>query len=121
MVSKTKLYDAFGELIYAIAIADGMIQQEELDSLETILKGHPWAKEIQWSFDYEHRKQHNLMETYNKAVETLKDHGPSEEYVYLIEVLGEVAAASNGFEKKEGMLISNFQKLLKAHFKDTME
>ena len=121
MVNKTQLYDAFGEIIYAIAISDGMIQPEELKSLETILKGHPWAKEIQWSFDYEHRKENALMDSYNKAIETFKEYGPTEEYNYLVEILGEVAAASNGFERKEGMLISNFQKLLEGHFKDTIE
>ncbi|MEM1319473.1 MAG: TerB family tellurite resistance protein [Bacteroidota bacterium] len=121
MVSKTRLFDAFGELIYAVAISDGMVQQEEIDSLHKILRGHPWAKEIQWSFDYEHRKQNALMETYNKALDTFKEYGPTKEYAYLIEVLEEVAAASDGVEKKEGILISNFQKSLRAHFVEFLD
>lgn len=116
MVSKTRLYDAFGELIYAVALADGMIQQEEIATLEKVLAEHPWGKEIRWSFNYEIKKENQLMETYNKALETLKENGPHPDYAYLIEVLEAVAAASDGFQKKEGQIISNLQKSLKSHF-----
>ena len=84
MVSKTRLYDAFGELIYAVAIADGLIQKEEIDVMEQVLEGHPWAKEIKWSFDYERKKNHALRDTYLKALETLKEHGPDPDYTYLV-------------------------------------
>ena len=38
MVSKTRLYDAFGELIYTVAIADGIIQEDEVKIIEERLK-----------------------------------------------------------------------------------
>ena len=116
MINKTRLYDAFGELIYAVAIADGLIQEEETKVLEEVLEDHPWGKEIQWSFNYERKKKHNLRDTYFKALDTLKEHGPDPDYKYLIEVLEKVAAASDGFTKKEGIIISNMQKSLRAHF-----
>lgn len=34
MTNKSYLYDAFGELIYLVAMADGGIQQEEISALE---------------------------------------------------------------------------------------
>ncbi len=116
MVSQTRLNDAFGELIYAVAIADGMIQEEEVDTLQKFLLDHPSGKEIQWSFNYERKKGNALMDTYNKALETLKENGPHPDYAYLVEVLEAVANASDGFQRKEGQLISNFQKSLRAHF-----
>lgn len=121
MVSKTRLYDAFGELIYSVAIADGMIQKEEVNTLEEILEGHPWAKEIKWSFDYERKKNHTLRDTYLKALDTLKENGPHPEYRYLIEVLEKVAESADGFSKTEGVIISNMQKSLKAHFMEFLE
>ena len=50
--NQEKLYEAFGELLYVVAMADGLIQEEELSALDEVLKGHPWAADIQWSFNY---------------------------------------------------------------------
>jgi len=120
MINDTQLYDAFGELIYAVTIADGLIQKEEIETLENILEGHPWAKEIKWSFEYERKKENTLRDTYFKALNTLKDHGPHPDYKYLIEVLEKIAASSSSFDKSEGVLISNMQKSLKSHFMEYM-
>ena len=35
MVSRAKLYDAFGELIYAVAMCDNVIQEEEVKAMDT--------------------------------------------------------------------------------------
>lgn len=116
MVSKTRLYDAYGELIYAVAIADGHVQEEEIETIQQILEGHSWAQEVKWSFDYELKKGNSLKDTYLKALDTLKENGPHREYAYLIEILEKVAQASDGVQKKEGRVISIFQKSLRAHF-----
>ena len=116
MVSPTRLNDAFGELIYAVAISDGMIQEAEVETLQKFLAEHPRGKDIQWSFDYERQKGNSLMDTYNKALESLKENGPHPDYAYLVGVLEAVAEANAGFQKREGQLISNFQKSLRAHF-----
>ena len=116
MVSQTRLNDAFGELIYVVALADGIIQEQEKETLKKFLSDHPWGKEIQWSFDYEVKNQNQLMVTFEKALDTLKENGPHKEYAYLVVVLEAVAGAENGFQRREGQIISNFQKSLKAHF-----
>lgn len=121
MVSKTRLTDAFGELIYAVAIADGMIQPEEIESLKKLLEGHPWAREIQWSFDYELKNKPSLNESYLKALETLKENGPFEDYNYLVEIIEKIAAASAGVEKSEKTVIDSFQKSLRAHFLEFLD
>lgn len=116
MVSKEKLYDAFGELIYAVAKADGLIQVEEKLMLEKILAEHPWASQIHWSFDYESKKDMDPEESYKKALDIFKEHGPDPDYVYLLEILEKVAAASDGIDADEQKVIDSFQSDLYKRF-----
>ena len=75
MIKRERLNDAFGELIYAIAMADGAVQEEELQALEKLLSKHPWAKEIEWSFNYEKSKMHSVEESYERAINVCKENG----------------------------------------------
>ncbi len=120
-MNKERLYDAFGELIYALAMADGLIQPEELKALNTILQGHPWGSQIKWSFDYESNKKIDLKEVYKKALDTFTSHGPDKEYAYLVEILQKVAQASDGIDETEQEIIERFQKDLKENFISEME
>ena len=120
-MNKERLYDAFGELIYALAMADGLVQPEEIQALDTILEGHRWASQIKWSFNYEATKNFDLQEVYKKALDTFTQHGQDEEYVYLIEILKKVAKASDGIDGSEHEMIERFQKDLKHNFISEME
>ena len=121
MISQTRLNDAFGELIYCVALADGMVQEEEIETLKAVLHGHPWAREIRWSFDYEVQKGNRLMDTYEKALETLKENGPHKDYYFLLDVLETIGESSEGMQRKEGQLISNMHKSLRAHFVEYLD
>lgn len=121
MIKKTKLYDAFGELLYAIAIADGEIQDEEKKTLERLLKEHPWSREIKWSFDYENQKKHSVEEAYSKAIDICKENGPDPEYKYLLDVMVNVADAFDGIVPQEKIVIDNFRKDLKDRFMSDLE
>ena len=121
MVSKTRLMDAFGELIYAVAIADGIVQPEEIQTLEEMLKDHPWASEIKWSFNYELKNENSLKESYEKALQTLKENGPFEEYTYLVEIIEKLAVSSDGIDIQEQKVISNFQHSLRDHFLEFLD
>ena len=46
------VYEAFGELLYAVTMVDGEIQDSELDKLKAILAPHAWSDQIQWSFEF---------------------------------------------------------------------
>ena len=117
MVTKVELYDAFGELIYAVAKADGVIQASEISALNEIIDNHPWSSEIKWSFNYESKKAKSVEEAYQNALAICQDYGPSPEYPYLIEVLEKIAAASDGIDADEKALIDNFQRDLLAKFR----
>jgi uncharacterized tellurite resistance protein B-like protein len=109
MIKRERLYDAFGELIYAIAIADGKVQKEEVEALEKLLSRHPWAMEIKWSFNYEQDKQHSVEEAYKQAIDVCKENGPDPEYKYLLDVMEKVAEAFGGIIPQEQEIIDNFK------------
>jgi len=121
MGSETRLYDAFGEIIYVVAIADGMIQDEEIKVIEEQLSKYSWGENAKWSFNYERKNETQLKEAYLKSLTTLKDYGPHEGYYDLIKILEEVAKADNDFERKEGRVISIFNKSLRAHFLEYLD
>jgi len=121
MKDKEKLYETLGELLYAVAIADGVIQPTEIDRLKEIVEHHPWGKEIKWSFDYEDRKQRNFQKVYEKALSYCHSYGPAPEYEEFTELLTLVAEASEGIDRHEELVISNFSKHLIERFKEDLK
>ena len=117
-VTKEQLYDALGELMYALALADGVIQASETEKLEALVQQHPWAAEIKWSFNYEKQKGKTLEDAYQKAISICKDYGPSEEYAFLMNVLESIAEASDGVVEAEQQLINRFRDELTEYFKN---
>ncbi len=116
MVKRERLYDAFGELIYAIAMADGEVQQEEVKALEETLSQHPWAKEIKWSFTYENEKKHTVEEAYQNAIDICKENGPDPEYKYLLDVMTYVADSFGGIVPQEKEILDKFKYDLRDRF-----
>jgi uncharacterized tellurite resistance protein B-like protein len=108
MTAKERIYETFGELIYILAMADGIIQEEEIAKLHEILKHHPKAEEIKWSFNYEVKKQNDLDDLYAKVINRCQENGPDPEYNYLIEMLEEIAKASTKIDEQEEKVISGF-------------
>ena len=120
MKSKEKLYDSFGELIYVLAMADGRVQPEELEVIEKRLALHPWGREIKWSFDYEVEKQGDVEELFERVITFCEMHGPDREYEFLIDILEEVAAASDGIDQQEETVI-NAVKDLSERFREEID
>jgi uncharacterized tellurite resistance protein B-like protein len=118
MAEIDKLYEAFGELVYAVAKADGAIQNEERIALEDVLKDNKWASDIIWSFNYEDKKSKTVKEAYSKAIDIFKHHGPFSEYEKFADVLELVAFAFQGISKEEKEIISNFRNELTTVFKN---
>lgn len=112
-----KLIDAFGELIYILALSDGSIHADELETLKRKLSSHKWGKDIQWSFDYEVEKQNDIDDLYKKVILYCEAHGPDPEYNFLFEVLEDVAKASNGVEDSEKEIMDTFKSDLLQKFR----
>ena len=117
MTPRERIYDAFGELLYLVAKADGLIQPEEVESLEKMLKGHPKARQIKWSFDYERTHKNDPEDLYAKIIDRCRENGPDPEYRFLIDILEEVARASAGIDRAEKGVIQGFVHDLTERFK----
>jgi tellurite resistance protein len=105
---KEKMYEIMGELIYAIAKADGIVQEEEISKLNEILEGHPWASEIKWSFNYEKNRNASVEEVYKKVIDYCKNNGASAEYSEFLDVMKKIANSSQGIDAEEEQLINSF-------------
>ena len=108
MTKKEQLYDAFGELAYVLAMADGTIQPEELRQVKEILEQHPQGADIQWSFNYEAKHQRPLDEVYQKVIDACQAIGPDAEYPFLIDMLEKIAAVHAGKSREEDNVIKGF-------------
>lgn len=118
--SPEKLYEAFGELLYVVAMADGLIQESEITALEKVLAENPWAADIRWSFDYERKNQTSPEEAYHKVLDYCKYAGPQTAYKDMLEVMYAVAKASDGVDKKEQAVINTFIHTLTERFKNDL-
>lgn len=105
---KANLYRAFGKLVYAIAMADGKIQQEEIEKLHAVISEHHWAKNVIQSFDQlqNSNKKQSLNEILQEAIEIFEDYGSCYEYPIFIDFLEQIAASFGGIVLQEEELIS---------------
>lgn len=120
MTDEEKLYETMGELLYAVAKADGVIQEDEKTSLQNLLKDHKWKNQINWSFNYEVSKQKSVEEVYSKVITVCDRIGPSPLYKEFIEAMEIVANANNGVDENEAKVMNSFSADLIERFrKDT--
>lgn len=116
-----RLYEVMGELLYAIAKADGVIQKEEKDALKTLLSKHSFGSDIIWSFEYEESKDSSVEEIYNKVINFCHSYGPAPQYDEFIKAMKIIAEASNGIDADESKVITSFSKDLMQRFKNDLE
>lgn len=116
MTDKEKLYETLGELLYAVAMADGVVQKKEKNALDTLLKSHNWSSEIKWSFNYELSKESDVQDMYAKAINFCQNYGPAPEYLEFIEAMKIIADSANGTDKNESKIINSFSKDLISQF-----
>lgn len=121
MTDKERLFEAFGELLYVIAMADGLIQEEEVTALKAIIKDHEMAAEIKWSFDYEMAKKSDPEEVYKKVIDVCHHYGPSPIYADFKRAITTIANASDGIDGAEQEKINSFSRDLVARFQRDLE
>jgi uncharacterized tellurite resistance protein B-like protein len=121
MTETERLFEVFGELLYAMAMADGVIQEEEITALEEILENHPWSTSVKWSFDYESGKSSDVEIVYNKVINFCHSHGPSAHYPDFISAMEKIAAAADGIDPKESAMIASFSTDLIARFQRDLD
>jgi len=107
-------------LIYIVAKADGIIQDEEVSKLKEILKDHPYADTIQWSFDFVKAQDASVDDVYRRVIDTCYQLGPLDEYSEFVDILAEIADAHDGVSLEEGMMINSFATELLVRFKNDL-
>ncbi len=121
MTDKEKLYETLGELLFVIAKADGIIQNEEREALDKLLQKHSWASEIKWSFNYEESADSSAEATYNKVINFCHSYGPTPEYNEFIDAMSFIAESSQGIDQNESRVISSFSKDLIERFQKDLD
>ena len=121
MISEHRLYSTFGELLYLIAMADGVVTENEIQKLDEILNNHPASESIKWSFNYELNSNNSIEDLYKKIIETYSDNGPDEAYEFFINALRQLAQADGNLDKKEEILINQFSSDLIQRFSKDLE
>ena len=116
-----KLYEVMGELLYAVAKADGIIQKEEKEALKKLLQNHALEESIMWSFEYEESKNTSVEEIYNKAINFCHSYGPAAQYQEFINAMQVIAEAAEGINDNESKIINSFSKDLLARFQSDAE
>lgn len=116
-----RLYDVFGDLLYVVAKADGIVKKEEIEVLEKVLANHPWAKEIEWAFNYDLEKNTSVDYLYNKVINFCHEFGPNPEYQFLLDILNEVAKADGEANEQEIGVINKFTTELTERFKKDLD
>lgn len=117
MVQRQQLYTAFGQLIYALAKADGEVQQEELEQINKLLITHQWSNDILWSFNTECSKKALSDTTLAKSIAIFREYGPYYEYPYFFHVIEEIAKAYDGIVKEEQQVLDELREVLLVELK----
>ena len=113
MQSKEDVYAAFAELIYSVVMADGIIKETEMHTINQIVKDHPIGTHIQKLIDSEN-KEISIVQSFLHTLEVCKSHGKEEEYYALLEMVLEIGKVSEGMDD-EGLL-SDFAANFKRKF-----
>jgi len=121
MTDEAKLFETMGELLYVVAMADGIVQSEEKEELKFMLDGHMWASGISWSFQYESAKKNDVEQVYLKALNFCQKYGPSPHYVEFIVAMKMIAKASDGIDNDEDKAIRSFSTDLISRFQADIE
>ncbi len=121
MKKDEKIYDVLGEMLYVVAMADGIIQKEEKQALQKFFSNHLQGKEIVWSFEYEENHRSNIEDTYNKVISFCHNYGPSPIYAEFIEAMKIIAEAADGVSNEEEQYINSFSEDLLKRFQNDAE
>lgn len=121
MGNPEKIYEAFGELIYVVAMADGAIQDSEMKVIKDELANYKYGEQVLWSFNYELEKKNPVEDTYKKVITCCEAHGPEKEYQFFIDLLEKMAKASAGMDDAEAKAISSFRADLIKRFSEAAD
>lgn len=100
--------DVFGKILYALAMADGDVQEEELKELKKIVREDEWAKEIELSFNEALDLQMDPKIVFYKNIRIFNTLQTEEYMPYFVNLMKRIAEAYDGIVPEEKSLIMHF-------------
>ncbi|MGB1205882.1 MAG: hypothetical protein ACPG5B_09560 [Chitinophagales bacterium] len=118
MTKKERLFDAFGELLYAIIHTNQNIKDKNtyLDITDKIARKYRITRHIDWTVNYERRNAHSIDNAYMRALMACRDNGPDPDYIDLFDLLQYTTNLNKNLTEKDIDLISGFESALKEIF-----
>ena len=118
MTKKERLFDAFGELLYAVLHSDQNIEDRNtyLDIVDQINRKYRITKYIDWNTNYERRNAHSLENAYMRALMACRDNGPDPDYIDLFDLLKYTTSLNKNITEKNSNFIAGFETALKEIF-----
>lgn len=105
---KSNLYRSFGDLIYAIAMADGILQDEEKTAIRKIIGEHAMMPYIEQALDRKEKKEISIVSAYYKVMTYIKENKPDPEFHFLLKVLEALSKLSAGVDEDDENLMEDF-------------
>jgi hypothetical protein len=118
-MGKERLYEAFGELLYALMKTGEMLQPEGLETIRSTLGLYTWGDQTLWSFFYEFKRATSPEMLYVKALTTCQDFGQAEEYKSFFETAEKLIATQIPNSLPAQRMLSSFQRKILQNLKDS--
>jgi len=112
-LDKAQLYNAFARLIYAVTMADGIVQKEEMDVIRKVVGEHPMMGYIDNYFRIGDRKI-SIIKAYYEVLTFIQENKPDPEFSFLLKILEELSKLSEGVHEDDENLMEEFIEDLRA-------
>lgn len=110
-----ELLNTFGRIIYAVAKADGEVQDTEIEVIQKVIDDNEWAQEVELSFEVERELDEDADVIFDKAIGLFQFNEIKGHYKEFIDLLEQIADAHDGIVSEEKVLIDKFKDKLKDH------
>lgn len=104
-----EILDVFGRILYAMAMADGEVQEAEVQALHDVIKKNPWAKQVSLSFDLARHLDMDPWIMFLKNMRIFRTQAVDEHYPYFVELLEKIALAHEGIVPEERAMLEKFR------------
>ncbi|WP_083733003.1 TerB family tellurite resistance protein [Spirosoma montaniterrae] len=114
--AQSSLYLGFGNLVYALAKADGRVQNEEADAVRQLLAQQPFGDLAQYAFTLLEERNVSIEEAYAFGMRRLTDNRKALNDTLkkqFIDILLHVAGAHDDTSRKEQEMIKRFRRDLR--------
>ena len=105
------IMNVFGKILYALAMADGAVQNSEINILHKIVSKDKWARQIEFSFKVARKLDMDPKTVFEKNMRVFRARPIDEHYPYFLELMQKIAQAHDGIVPAEQAMIEKFKRI----------